>query len=115
MIGSSRTRICRRATSRAPIGTGWRIGHQLRCVGEAAQVAKLSDHGHGCDQVDAAPGHGGIGNDKHESRLGQVAPRKQGQTARALEGRSVPFALFLGVLCAVPAALVGVLLAVIRL
>ncbi|WP_432261875.1 hypothetical protein [Cupriavidus sp. TMH.W2] len=44
----------------------------------------------------------------------QVAPRQQGQITHALDGRSVPFALFLGVLCAVPAILVGLLLIVSR-
>jgi hypothetical protein len=53
--------------------------------------------------------------DAERRRLSQVAPRQQEQIARALDGRSVPFALFLGVLCAVPAALVGVLLIVSRL
>lgn len=53
--------------------------------------------------------------DAERRHLSQVAPHQQGQVARALDGHSVPFALFLGVLCAVPAALVGVLLIVIRL
>lgn len=52
--------------------------------------------------------------DAEPRRLSQVAPRQQGQIAHALDGRSVPFALFLGVLCAVPAVLAGVLLIVIR-
>ncbi|WP_133303104.1 hypothetical protein [Cupriavidus lacunae] len=53
--------------------------------------------------IDAEPRH-----------MSEVAPRQQGQITHALDGRSVPFALFLGVLCAVPAVLVGVLLIVIR-
>ncbi len=52
--------------------------------------------------------------DAESRRLNQVALRQQGQITHALDGRSVPFALFLGVLCAVPAALVGILLIVIR-
>ncbi|MFS8977366.1 hypothetical protein PO002_23115 [Cupriavidus necator] len=50
-----------------------------------------------------------------ERRHLSLAPRQPGQITRALDGHSVPFALFLGMLCAVPAALVGVLLIVIRL
>ena len=53
--------------------------------------------------------------DAKRRRLSHVAPRQQEQIARALDGRSVPMALFLCVLCAVPAALFGVLLVVIRL
>lgn len=53
--------------------------------------------------------------DAERRNSSEVSRRQQGKIADALDGHSVPAALFFGILCAVPAALVGVLLIVLRL
>jgi len=53
--------------------------------------------------------------DAERRHLSEVSRRQQAKIADALDEHSVPAALFFGILCAVPAALVGILLIVLRM